>query len=449
MPTEQVSNGIPTEPTRRAAATTNTLANTPTSSLTQTSKPSSTPYPTPAWCPIQTATPIVSGKLRVVYARQGNLWVWDEGKKENQINKDGDVQQISLSDDGQIIAFTRKFGDKNEELWAIHADGSKEHRLVSTDEFKRLDGHPDALRVNPYDLQWEPDSHHLTFFTYSEYHALSVFEPTNPWLVDVDSGSVSAAPYQGGNIEYSPDGKQVVIFNSHALSLAQTDGSNLREDILAPYHGIALGESIFYPLPKWAKDSTSLLVALPDQDVLTASRGTVTVWRVPVKGIPEALSQWTAFAPSVSFSPDLATMAYYVWPYGTTDPRELHIARTDGKAAKNAADVVYTSGELVFRFLGWSPDSQYFLYDMVSPEYKVWTYLGNVCQRPILISESESLLPWNWGDMPAVWVDASRYLLEIGLSSYDDNGELRLGKVGQDQMETLGVVSSYDWAILP
>jgi len=429
-----------------AATSTKRPTNSPPPGSTSTPKSSATPYPTPAWCPVASVTPATIGKLRIAYASTGSLWLWDEGESARQLIKSGNIQQVSLSDDGQIIAFTRKLDDNHQELWAVNVDGSNERKLISADEFVTLDGSVDALGVLPTWMQWEPGSHHLVFFTYPIYDALWVYEPSIPWLLDIDSGVISAASYHGGYIKYAPDGKNVVIFNMTDLDLIHLDGSNLREDILSPYHGIGLGESFYDPQPSWADDSTSLMVALPNQDDLYSKNASVTVWRVPLAGDPEALGQWKAFAPSVSFSPDQATMAYWPWPEGTANQRELHLARLDGKTTGEAADVIYIRGELIDN-LAWSLDSQHIIFSMVSPNSVDQIYLGDVCSRPKLILEGERLGTTSWVDPPVAWVDTSRYLLEI--QQTESNSKLRLGNINKTQTELLGVITSYDWTLLP
>ena len=430
-----------TFPSQASSYSTLTPTTSPTSWPTSTPKTTSAPYPTPAWCPVKPDTTNVSGKLRVAYANRGSLWLWVEGRKPKQLNKNIDIQQVSLSDDGQIIAYTRQSDEYYAELWATNADGSHERRLVSAEEFTKLDASTDALGVLPTMLQWEPGTHHLTFFTYPLYDALWIYEPSIPWLVAADIGSISAAPYHGGHIVYAPDGKHVVIFSSDGLSLARLDGSSLRENILPGYHGIGEGESYYHPWPFWASDSSSLLVALPDQDEMYSNNATVTVWRVPVEGSPEALGQWKAFAPSVHFSPDLTYLTSWPWPEGTANQRELHLARIDGNTPNNIMDVVYMRGELIDN-LAWSPDSRHFIFQMGDPGEQAQLYLGDICERPIPILENPS------GGI-ATWVEASRFLLEIHPPTARDSWELRLGTLGQGQTEFLSVVTSYDWAIIP
>ena len=430
-----------------------TLTYSPTPELTRTPKISSTPspYPTPAWCPVEHVTPTNPGKLRVAYVSLGRLWLWTEGGGAQQLPTSNNIQQVSISDDGQILAFTRELDENHQELWAIDINGDNERRLVSAEELARLDGTPDALGITPWGIQWEPGTHHLIFFTYPIFHALWVYEPSIPWMVDVDSGNIGAASYQGGAIIYSPDGSHVAIFDSRQLSFSRTDGSDTRERILPSYHGIGLGESFYNPMPAWSEDSSSILVALPDQDEIFNSKATVTGWRVPVEGVPEKIGQWKAFAPSVSFSPDQNFMAYWPSPEGYANFRELHLSHLGLIPTGITPDVVYLRGELI-DVLAWSPDSQHFIFQMGDPGRQTqFYYLGNICQRPVLLANLavRGYSTLNAGGNLATWVDASRYLLEVNVPGVNNQWELHLGEIGQDQTEVLGLVTSYDWAMLP
>ena len=57
--------------------------------------------------------------LRVVYLRGGNLWTWVEASGISQLTNSGDMSSISVSDDGQMLAFMR-----GREVWTVHIDGS-------------------------------------------------------------------------------------------------------------------------------------------------------------------------------------------------------------------------------------------------------------------------------------------------------------------------------------
>jgi hypothetical protein len=409
--------------------------------LTNTPQPTPTLYPTPIWCPVEPAPPKDSGILRLVYASQDKLFLKDEASAAVQLTQSGGIGQISISNDGQIIVFTRQSDENHAELWAINTDGSNERRVVSSDELATLDGNTDALGVLTTGLMWEPGTHHLLFGTYPVYDGIWIYEPSTYWLLNTDTNTVSAAPYSGGYIAYSPDRKQAVIYNITGLSLVNIDGSNLRENILPGYHGIGEGEGYYHPRPHWASDSTSLLVALPDQDDMYSDKGTVTVWRVPVAGKPAKLGQWMAFAPSVQFSPDQTYLSYWLWPQPMKNLRELHLVQLLGSTPANGNDTVYISDYLASDVV-WSPDSQHFMFSIGDPEDKMQLYLGHICQRPQLLSESTT----SW---EASWVDSSRYLLKANSLDSTDLQELRMGRIGHDQLDVIGVVTSYAWIILP
>ena len=66
--------------------------------------------------------------LRVVYLRAGNLWSWTEASGAVQLTNTGDMSSISVSKDGQLLAFMR-----GQEVWTVRMDGADSH-LVDTQE---------------------------------------------------------------------------------------------------------------------------------------------------------------------------------------------------------------------------------------------------------------------------------------------------------------------------
>jgi len=372
--------------------------------------------------------------------------VKDEGRPGIQLSHNNDIRQVSISDDGQTIVYTRQLDEYHAEIWAINADGNHERRLVSVDQFKKLDGSQDALGVLPSLLRWEPGSHHVIFYTYPVYHAIWVFEPSTIWLVDADSGVISQAQYHGGYVSFAPDGKQVAIYNASGINLVNLDGSQLRENILPGYHGIAEGESYYDPKPFWSSDSSSLLVAIPDHNDMYTKDASITAWRIPIKGTSVKIGQWKAFAPSVSVSPDQSYVTYWPSPQGAVNQRELHLLRIGSQENTTLYDIVYLRGELI-DVLSWSPDSQHFIFQMRDPGSQGMSfYLGGVCQQPQKIGGyiAGGMLPWDIGSNIAYWVDSNRYLLVSGLPDINDQWELYSGRRDQDHAEKVGVITAYD-----
>ena len=62
--------------------------------------------------------------LRVLYLREGNLWVWTEAGGNAQLTDSGDMSTIRVSGDGQMLAYMRK-----RDVWRVQIDGMDAHLL--------------------------------------------------------------------------------------------------------------------------------------------------------------------------------------------------------------------------------------------------------------------------------------------------------------------------------
>ena len=103
-------------------------------------KPTSTlvAAPTPS-----VALPAALGnRLRVVYAKNGTIWLWDSASAPRQLtaSRADPATKIEerdrspkISDDGLVVAFIRD-GD----LWAMNVDGGHQHLLASTADLAAL-----------------------------------------------------------------------------------------------------------------------------------------------------------------------------------------------------------------------------------------------------------------------------------------------------------------------
>ena len=108
-------------------------------------------------------TPEPAG-MRVVYVKDDIIYLWQEDKSPRAVTGSGSpIYSLDLSDDGQMIAFTRHVGEVQAELWAVNSDGANERLLVSEQDFKAYD--PDALAVVPFHFSWVPGSQILAYNT--------------------------------------------------------------------------------------------------------------------------------------------------------------------------------------------------------------------------------------------------------------------------------------------
>jgi hypothetical protein len=124
---------------------------TPAAALpTSTARPMGTPPPTitaTARLPTNTITPTGAAPTArpagqpgvVVFVQDGDIQVWDEATGQTEtIFSSGDVIAVTMSDDGQVVAFLRRSPVKRSELdwyeqsalWAVERDGGNPRELV-------------------------------------------------------------------------------------------------------------------------------------------------------------------------------------------------------------------------------------------------------------------------------------------------------------------------------
>ena len=292
-----------------------TTAVTPAATLpTSTARP---PVAVPTAQP--TEQPVV-----VAFVKDGDIYVWDSETRESElVFTAGDVFAVTMSDDGQVVAFLRRSWVETAEmewfqqsaLWAVERNGENPRELVSAEGLRQwLDaGERDSTNISQMD--WIPGTHRLLYsgWTYlvqaeGESHAT----PKGLFLVDTDTLTDTVlVPPAGNNLRFvpSPDGGQIALMYLDALSFINVDGSNRRQDILT-YSPVGEGGPLF-PTGVWSQDSRAFVFT----GSLENDSGpgiNFTIWRVPVDGLPpEALANISRSDPRlVTFSPDGQHVAF-------------------------------------------------------------------------------------------------------------------------------------------
>jgi hypothetical protein len=322
------------------------------------------------------AEPAPAGVLRVVYIKDGDLWIWTEGAGSQALSSSGNIIEAFLSDDGLLAAFTRQVGDFHSEVWAVNTDGSGERLLVSVADVEAMviNRSPDASGVAPHQLAWFPGTHELAFNTRQSF-MVGFLLNNDLRRVNVDSGEMlSLLPSgQGGMFTFSPDGRRIAISTPNSLFLVDADASHRSADLLNFEEVLTSSEYRFYPQPVWMGDSSNLLVSIPPRDPLAARDQLTQIWRVPADG--SAATQLggvpaTFFGGGVYFSPDLSKLIYQREVGQPQDNlRELHLASPD-----LSQDRVLFSVSLL-QFHGWAGDSQHYFF---SSGNNMQTQLGNL-----------------------------------------------------------------------
>jgi Tol biopolymer transport system component len=342
-------------------------------------------------------------RLVVVYLKDSNLWLWSNGQNR-QVTTSGAVYQPRISDDGEWVAFLRPVDDFHIELWGVILSSGEERKLVSVADLDTIGGgvrDPSAVAVNPYQYEWVPGTHTLAFNTQQVFQGpgLSLLDDLN--LVNADSGEITYLLLSGwgGNFTYSPDGRQIAISTPAKIFLADADGGDYRE-IFFYDAVITYSEYRYYATPRWSPDGTFLRLALPPVDPLARPMQPTSLWTIPIDGTGPVrdggVGAVAFFESPVEYSPDLIRIAYLVEVGQPAENlRELHIATYDGQG-----DWVYSKAAVI-QLLGWSPDSQHFIYTTGLDRQ---TWLGSIDDVGVTLGADP------YGISNLQWVDARRLL---------------------------------------
>ena len=424
-------------------------------SVTESTEVPRTPGPTPM--PIPPAT-----ELRVAFVNVtehgNNAWLWTEGAGDAvALTKDGGVGDVKISDDGEIVAFTRGDG-----LWMVRSDGAdggrpaEERPLVSAEDFAAMEGRDPELVVVLNRFEWVPGTHVLAFNTRLRTEIGLVLND-DLHLVDANTLERTALlpPGEGGEFIYAPDGRQIAIVTPGSIHLVDANGGN-RRDVFTYTPVATQSEAPFYAQPVWAADSSALRVAIPPVDASTFPFPPATVWHIRTDGTPASLiaSVVAGQRKLPALSPDLRyvahlddgqsappadpissllitdldsgeTTTYYPQP----DAGTQSAPGTAGILARPAATLFY----------GWAPDSQHFAFLAQSdsdPQAQIGQLGGDFFP---VYSDADTIIDLRW-------VDADRYLF---LASSPKGWDVMLGKIGGPVRAVAGVVGSppaYDFA---
>jgi dipeptidyl aminopeptidase/acylaminoacyl peptidase len=382
--------------------------------------------------PTPTVTPLPS-VLQVAFAADGNVWLWREGEAATPLTTTGEVEDVRISGDGQIIAFTR-----SGELWAVNSDGTGERLLVSGGDFAQIGAAVNTdLPVNLHHYQWVPGTHKLAFNTRLQGYGLLLNEDLN--LVDADTleRTVLLPPGEGGEFVYSPDGAQVALATAGKVRLMDADGSNLRDAFTYTLINTA-SEAQYYALPTWAPDASFLRVIIPPVDPMLPELSPSSIWQIPTDGSQATMIDNVMSIPLASyvFSPDLNNLAY-LGPrgeYQLGEPGQLVVTSLTG--SEDTDLLTYPDS---YQIYGWSPDSGRiaFLTNPTQPQAMIGQ-LGVGDAIPVFDGAAGAVIE-------VEWVDNTRYLF---LAQSSQGWDIVLGEMGgaYTTITTVaGALPSYDF----
>ena len=369
-----------------------------------------------------------TGMIEVAFVKDGSIQVWDEATQQTQtLLNTGDVFSVTMSDDGQVIAFTRGSwvggldGYEQFALWAINRAGGNPRELISAQDLRQRINPGERDSSNFFQLSWVPQSHQL-IFSGTKYivqaEGLSHAIPQGAYLVDVDTGSVNMLADAAGNLRFlpSPNGKQIALMSPGSISFINAHGSEYRQDVLT-YAEAGLTGPLF-PVGVWTQDSRAF-VATGSFERDPGKNVNFTIWRIQVDNSSTgALAAVTGSDPSsVTFSPDGKSVAFLQ----TTDQQPSEISGWFVKPLIPEAgplSMPYFGKKTFLANLHWSPaNAAYAIKD-----HDLFQLCPDAAQDSQTCGEP---IPLGSGIITALqWVDASRFLFES-----IEPGTLSLGNI--------------------
>lgn len=335
------------------------FVNSCTSSETDVLTPTQTPLltknyttsPTPFTPPVPTVTataeikfiPLTTNFISIVFVEEGHIKVWQEETNDSQIIFDsGDVVGVSLSHDGQVIAFLRYWplhwpheadnptSPIQYALWAINRDGTNPRELVSAELLRQADQADNQFAHMISEIAWLPNTHTIAYSTFAFPTIVGAsYGGTlgDLQLVDIDTTvrTTIVPPGQDGRFIFSPNGQQIAIITADSLSFVNTDGSNWRQDILS-FTRLTYPHEAYYPDGRWVSDTTFVMAAAIDEYTYNDTDGKFATWRVSAdSSLVEEVAIINGRPDTVVFAPDGSQMSFV----GSSNYRKTTLAAID------------------------------------------------------------------------------------------------------------------------
>ena len=349
--------------------------------------------------------------LRIAYFKDGYVMLWTKGEGSRQLTQ-ASTEQMRISDDGQVIAYLGSDPQGTTGIFAMEADGSNPRLLVGQDYLQNIQS---AGQVVSFDFA--PSSQMLYFVTDQyDLHRVDAAASGSPVPV-FEAGA-------GGFFSFSPDGQWMTLYHPNQLVLAHSDGSDAR--VAFEYPG-DFSYTMKGPQVIWEPDSLGFRIASASGP--QGSPDSMTVWRVPVQGDP--VKQMSYAGPyGADLSPDGIKVVYF---YSQHDPIDVHVVAQDGQ--DTTYDSFSSTTYVNLNFMGWTPDSKYFLLNLSDDGRLQNPWLCAPGEQPVKLTDTQYAYAVNW-------VDADRFL-------FISEVELRLQRPGEPSMLVDTIHSSgYDYTFI-
>jgi hypothetical protein len=339
--------------------------------------------------------------LRVAFISGGSPWLVAPPSAAYQLSTVTGVDSVDLSDDGQLVAYTRHDTySEPAEIRVVNWDGSGDRTLLTSAQVGALEPLPSgATLVDLYNTKWIPGTHNLLISTRAQFEGPGLARFDDLFLVNADSGVITTvfAAGNGGEAWPSPDGTKMVISRATSIAMSNIDGTGVVANIITFPAIITYSEYEYYPEAVWAGDSARFGMVIASEDPL-ASSPSAAIWLVDAATHTASLASTLSgnfFFPRSILSPTLDRVSY-VRP--TADPavKDLYVSALDGSSGLHLA-----SGNAV-AVESFSPDGQYFCYYFDSGTND---YIGSLGGGTVAVPG---------GAMRLIWYDNTHFVYASG-----------------------------------
>jgi hypothetical protein len=295
------------------------------------------------------------GVLSIAYINAGQVWFVQEGGTPVQLTSSGDVQQVVLSQDAQLVVFERyEPATGLAELKAVDTLSATEVVLLSQADLDGLFPLGGAVHRAPYQFEFIPGTHTLLLNTHDTFEGPGLAQNNELWSIDVDTSTRSLLLDRGlgGDFYISPAADMLALVQATSIGFANIDGTGRSPDHLTYPSIITYSEYQYYPIPVWTADGSAVDIVIPGEDPFVDT--TARVWHVPVSGTASPRVDLPGFSyfrnsdKTPMLSPDLTKAAFL----RETAPNtfDLVVAPLDG-----SPESIFASGDIAWQ--GWNPDS--------------------------------------------------------------------------------------------
>jgi Tol biopolymer transport system component len=271
----------------------------------------------------------------------------------------------------------------------VRWDGKDPHLLLAERDLPK-DDLPQGYSERRFgDVRWIPGSTTLALNVTVVPTSGDVLPRFEIWTVAVQTGVSQLAIRMEalGQPFFSPDGRRLALLQpgsdrnpEGSLSLYNADGTDGR--VVLKFARDASPRNHESQV-SWLPDSQSLWVAIPDLANSPDKLNGLALYRIGADGQTNMAGRIPAL--DTFWSPDGTRLAYTQAVSGSSEIRELWLAKANGTGAQRYAQL--RDGQ----FINWSPDGAYFLYADSGQ-----VYLGQIGQAPQHVGNFVSVFDPHW-----------------------------------------------------